>query len=117
MRARSFCLIGAALAFGVGIASAGNGQSASPLPPGPGHDVMARVCSGCHAPEVAAKQRLTRQGWTEMVELMASRGAPGTDAEFAQIVDYLSANFPAQPTAQVPAAAVPPGAMPTPHGG
>jgi mono/diheme cytochrome c family protein len=121
---RNLALIAAALAAGAGIATASLGQGAAVLPPGPGHDVMVRVCSGCHAPEVAAQQRLSREAWAETVDLMASRGAQGTDAEFAQIVDYLSASFPAKAAAAgVPSVAVPPSssptpsAAPTPHGG
>lgn len=67
------------------------------LPPGPGHDTMVRVCSSCHAPEIAAQQRLDMAGWHEMVETMVGRGAQGTDAEFAQITDYLAKNFSDQP--------------------
>lgn len=71
--------------------------AASLLPAGPGHDVMTKVCSGCHSPEIAARQRLTADGWKEVVETMASRGAQATDAELDAIVAYLSQSFPAQP--------------------
>lgn len=67
------------------------------LPPGAGHDTTVRVCSSCHAPEIAAQQRLDAAGWHELVETMAERGAQGSDADFAQITDYLARNFPDQP--------------------
>lgn len=68
--------------------------AASALPAGPGHDTMVRVCSACHAPEIAARQRLSPAGWHEMVETMAGRGAQGSDADFAEITAYLATNFP-----------------------
>ena len=71
--------------------------AASPLPLGPGHDTMVRVCSGCHAPEVAAQQRLSQQGWKELVDTMAARGAQGSEADFAEITAYLAKNFPDKP--------------------
>ena len=37
--------------------------------------------------------RLTREGWEGVVADMIARGARGTDAEFAAIVDYLSKHF------------------------
>ncbi len=67
---------------------------ASVLPAGPGHDTMVRVCSACHAPEIAAQQRLTEQGWHDIVEMMANNGAVATDAELAEIAAYLSRSFP-----------------------
>jgi quinoprotein glucose dehydrogenase len=64
------------------------------LPPGPGHDLTVRVCSGCHSPEVAANQRLTPQEWNSLVQSMAARGAVATDNEFDQITSYLARSFP-----------------------
>jgi competence protein ComEA len=69
------------------------------LPAGPGHDTMVRVCSACHAPEIAAQQRLNRAGWDELVETMVSRGAQANEAEVAEIKAYLAKNFPEQPAA------------------
>ena len=91
-----------AVALGLtGIAIAQTASSAagaaSPLPAGAGHDTMVRVCSGCHAPEIAAQQRLDPAGWKELVDTMASRGAAASDAELSQITDYLATHFPAKP--------------------
>lgn len=82
-----------------------SGQASAPaaasapdaLPPGPGHDTTKRVCSACHAPEIVTKQRLSKDGWRELVDTMAGRGAQGSDQDFAQITDYLAKNFPDQP--------------------
>lgn len=64
------------------------------LPPGSGRDVMIRVCSVCHDPELAADQRFDKAGWKDLVDQMASKGANASEAEFAQIVEYLAAAFP-----------------------
>ncbi|HEV2595838.1 MAG TPA: hypothetical protein VGU01_11615 [Sphingomicrobium sp.] len=71
--------------------------AAGTLPAGPGHDTTVRVCSGCHAPEIAAQQRLSEQGWKDLVETMAGRGAQGSEADFAEIKAYLAKNFPDKP--------------------
>jgi len=64
------------------------------LPQGEGRDVTVRVCSQCHSPELAASQRLDQAGWKDLVAQMANNGAQATDAEFAQITQYLSTAFP-----------------------
>ena len=75
--------------------SFGHGDDHPTLPDGPGRDLMIRVCSQCHAPELAANQELDKAGWKDLVDQMASNGATATDAEFDQIVSYLSTAFPA----------------------
>ena len=74
--------------------SFGRGDDHPTLPDGPGRDVMIKVCSQCHSPDVAANQELDKAGWKDLVDQMASKGATATDAEFDQIVTYLSAAFP-----------------------
>jgi quinoprotein glucose dehydrogenase len=64
------------------------------LPPGPGHDLTVRVCSGCHSADLAASQHLSPQDWNSLVQSMAARGADATDAELKQITDYLAKSFP-----------------------
>jgi hypothetical protein len=71
------------------------GENAGLFPPGPGRDLTVKVCSGCHAPELAAKQRLNKQDWSDLVQVMASRGAVATDKEFDEITAYLAKSFPA----------------------
>lgn len=66
------------------------------LPPGPGRDVMIRVCSQCHSPEIAAHQNLDADGWKDLVNQMANNGANATDAEFDTITKYLTASFAAK---------------------
>jgi competence protein ComEA len=68
-------------------------QSAQQLPAGPGRDVFARVCSGCHGTTLATSQRKSADDWATIVIEMRSRGASGSDDEMESIVDYLSTNF------------------------
>lgn len=75
------------------VISVGNTALSAQLPDGPGKDVTVKVCGTCHEPGRAAAFRLTRQGWEATVDDMKWRGAKGTDAEFAAIVDYLATNF------------------------
>ncbi len=65
------------------------------LPDAPARDLTIRVCGTCHEPQRAASLRLTREGWQEVVQKMKGLGASAlaTDAELAQITDYLSENF------------------------
>jgi competence protein ComEA len=63
------------------------------MPDGPGKDVTVRVCGVCHETRRAASVRLTRDGWAGVIEDMTKRGAKGSEQDFAQILDYLSANF------------------------
>jgi len=80
-------------------APAASAAGGSPLPQGPGHDTMVRVCSACHAPDIVARQRLTPDGWHELVQMMANNGAVATDAELEEITGYLARSFPADQSA------------------
>ena len=65
------------------------------LPDAPARDLVIRVCGQCHEPTRAASLRLTRDGWEQVVQKMRGLGASAlaTDAQFADITDYLSDNF------------------------
>ena len=71
-------------------------DAASPLPIAPARVTTLRVCSTCHATEIVAQQRLTPQGWKDLVDKMADQGAVASEAELLEITNYLSASFPAQ---------------------
>jgi cytochrome c oxidase cbb3-type subunit 3 len=75
------------------------------LPNAPGQDTVKRVCGACHPAELVLSKGMTREGWGAIVSNMISRGAKGTDAEFAQVVDYLSANLPPKTGAGAPGSA------------
>ena len=52
-----------------------------------------KVCTTCHKAETVTANRRTREQWQESITSMIARGAKGTDAEFASILNYLSANY------------------------
>ena len=89
-------------AFAVAVLSAGLATPAladddyKSLPAGQGRDVMVKVCSQCHSPEIAAQQNLDAQGWKDLVNQMANNGAQASDADFDTIAKYLTASFPAK---------------------
>jgi mono/diheme cytochrome c family protein len=64
------------------------------LPPGPGRATVQRVCTACHAADVFAAQAHTKQEWADIVDEMSNAGATASDAEFQQIIAYLTKNFP-----------------------
>jgi competence protein ComEA len=73
---------------GAGLTPSGEG-----MPDGPGKDVTVKICGVCHEARRAASVRLTREGWSAVIEDMVRRGARGTDDELARVLDYLTANF------------------------
>lgn len=85
--------IGRAFFLSVLAISAATAQTPK-LPDGPGKDSTVKVCGACHAAAVVATRQETREGWSAIVEDMIQRGAKGTDEEFGEAVDYLTANFP-----------------------
>ena len=103
----ALALLGAGLFAGAALAAQAPAPAtpagSSALPPGAGRDVVVRVCSACHAPDIIATQRHDAQGWAEVVQLMASRGANANEDEFNQIIDYLATTFPAPSSPPAPA--------------
>ena len=63
------------------------------LPDGPGKETTEKVCGACHGAELVIGRQETREGWGAIVNEMIQRGATGTDAEFYEVVNYLSTNF------------------------
>jgi competence protein ComEA len=97
-------LAGAAVAIGAAQQPAAQGKTFTPeematmrasMPDGPARDLTIRVCAQCHEPNRAASLRLTREGWEGVIQKMKGLGASAlaTDAELAQITDYLAENF------------------------
>ena len=64
------------------------------LPAGPGRDTMKKVCSACHSAENVVGMGKTREEWGKVVGVMVENGAQGTEDEFNEVVDYLTAHFP-----------------------
>jgi quinoprotein glucose dehydrogenase len=63
------------------------------LPPGPGRDDVAKVCTGCHALGTATAQARSPDGWTATVDEMRARGAQMDDRAARRIAGYLAAHF------------------------
>ena len=68
--------------------------AARPAAPGsdPREAIARRLCSQCHPFEFVVAVARTRPQWEATVENMIGRGARGTNAEFAAVIDYLSAS-------------------------
>jgi mono/diheme cytochrome c family protein len=77
------------------------GNRAAQLPDAPGKETVQKLCAACHPAEVVLGKGMNREQWGGIVSNMISRGAKGTDAEFAQVVDYLTKNLPPKPTTTV----------------
>ncbi len=88
-----------------------NPANPAQFPDAPGKDVAQKVCASCHGAEVTLGKGRTRQQWGEVIAGMVSRGAKGTDLEFAQVLDYLTKNV--GPDAKLRAPTAGPGAPPT----
>lgn len=82
-----------AVAAGQGSTTPGAAPSGEGLPDGPGKDVVVRTCGVCHEPRRAASVRLTRDGWSAVIDDMVRRGAKGSDQDLATVLDYLATNF------------------------
>ena len=58
-----------------------------------GEAVFQKVCSNCHAAQVALATRRTRAQWQETIDKMVGLGAKATDEEFAAVLNYLSTEY------------------------
>lgn len=77
---------------------------AEDFPPGPGRDLVAKVCTQCHEAAQVTIQRRSAVQWRQTVQSMIANGAQMTPAEAEQAVTYLAATFgpsgPAETTAR-----------------
>jgi cytochrome c5 len=64
-----------------------------PLPDGPGKEVVLTVCTQCHDLQRVRRERLSAEGWSEILLAMLNEGAPLTDKDFAAVLRYLARNF------------------------
>jgi len=99
-----------ALAFGnLTQASASAGQTpaadhpvAHPeFPAGDGRDTTLQICGKCHSPTIVLAYGQKRAGWENTITKMVRLGAVGTDEDFTDIADYLTANFPPSPIPKI----------------
>ena len=63
------------------------------LPPGKGALIVQSNCSSCHALSVVTSKRASKPQWTQVVNLMITRGAQIGDDDIQTVIDYLAANF------------------------
>jgi len=66
------------------------------LPEAPGRDVTVRLCGNCHPAETVASQRLSPDGWRDLIKRMAAIGAEGAPQELETVFQYLSTHFPVE---------------------
>ena len=60
------------------------------LPDGPGKKELEKLCAGCHDLTFTISTRETEEGWTRIVNDMRSKGADGTEEDFAKVIAYLA---------------------------
>jgi competence protein ComEA len=79
----------------VGQTTAGDHPAAHPeFPPGDGRETTLRLCGKCHSPTIVLAYGQKREGWENTITKMVRLGAVGSDEDFTDIADYLTANFP-----------------------
>ena len=82
------------------VAAAQTADSSAPadnhpeFPPGEGREAVLRLCVKCHSPNIILASGQDRRGWENTITKMARQGAEGSDEDFTDIADYLTANFP-----------------------
>jgi competence protein ComEA len=63
------------------------------LPDGPGKDVVENSCLKCHAPNIIAAKRKTKDDWVQTVGKMRGLGAEVLDDDVDPIATYLVSHF------------------------
>jgi hypothetical protein len=59
------------------------------FPAAPERDLLVRVCTSCHAPELVVSKRHTPEEWDDIIAKMVDHGAQATDEEQQRILTYL----------------------------
>ena len=65
---------------------------AAQAPADPDQAVFLRLCSDCHDRDRVTAMRRTRTEWEEVLDQMVSKGAVGSDRDFAAVLTYLLRN-------------------------
>ena len=81
------------LAAAIAIAIFVPALTAQDLPTGKGRETFKTICTSCHDVETTTNLRNTRSGWAEVIATMKNNGADGTEAQFTEVIDYLTLNF------------------------
>jgi len=95
------CAGAALIALACAGAAVGDEARQGPAPTAPlSGEAVARVkarfedvCGNCHDLYVTTDQRKDRAGWTKTMGKMMGYGAPLSDAEAGEILDYLSMQY------------------------
>jgi hypothetical protein len=64
-----------------------------PLPDGPGKELVLTICTQCHDLQRVRRERLTPEGWLEVLESMLNEGAPLSEKDLPEVLRYLARNF------------------------
>ena len=59
-------------------------------------------CSSCHDVESTTRTRRTESQWGQLVSTMVARGAKLSEAESAQVVEYLTENYGVKASSRAP---------------
>jgi competence protein ComEA len=81
-------------ASGRQVASSDHPVTHPEFPPGDGRETTLRLCGKCHSPTIVLAYGQKREGWEKTITKMVHLGAVGSDEDFTDIADYLTANFP-----------------------
>lgn len=69
--------------------------SAQRLPEGAGRDELRKACTQCHELSRSISLRQDRDGWNQTMTKMAAFGMKVSQKDYAEILDYLTKNYPA----------------------
>jgi cytochrome c2 len=64
-----------------------------PLPDGPGKELVLNICTQCHDLQRVRRERLSPEGWLEVLESMLNEGAPLSEKDLPDVLRYLARNF------------------------
>lgn len=76
-----------------GLISATAAMSNTPARKDRGRELVEDICTYCHNLDRLHGKQLTREEWRGLIKGMISEGAPVTDEEFSEILDYLTKNY------------------------
>ena len=83
----------AGLRIAIAIAILAPAGTAQDLPAGKGRETFKTICTSCHDAETTTNLRNTRSGWIAVIATMKNNGADGTEAQFSEVLNYLTVNF------------------------
>jgi cytochrome c5 len=90
LRIRNLSAVGAALTVLAIFALAGCTPTGQVSQSGGGSELVASKCTMCHPIDRINQANHDRAAWVQTIDRMRGKGAVLTDAEAAQIADYLS---------------------------